>query len=182
MKRSLSLKARAQRTLVVTSLGALATLGFAVAPALAAPGTVTVVTHTMDHPDTTSATGPCTGTSPNGPTWATDNLSLNYRVTATGANTYSVMITAHGSFSAFADPTTGACYSGHGSVDGWLEWDVTSSIAPDPASVPAQENGALGQTSIMLNQLFDGHATITGGGHYDYSYNLINGARYAQVG
>jgi len=182
MNRSLSFKTRAKRSVVAASLGALVSLGFAVAPALAAPGTVTVVTHTMNHPDTTNVTGPCTIASDNGPTWATDNLSLNYRVTPTGADTYSVLITAHGSFSAFADPTTGACYTGHGSVDGWLQYDVSSTSAPDPASVPAQEDGSLGQTTILLSQLFDGHATITGGGSYDYSYNLVNGVRYTQVG
>lgn len=185
MNRYSSFNIRAGRSLAIIGLSAVVSLGFGVVPAMAAaPGTVTAVTHTMHHPDTTSNGGACTVNSSGGPVWAYDNLSLNYSVTPTGFDTYSVMITAHGSFNAFADPNTGACYTGHGSVNGWLQYDVTSTVAPDPAAVPAQENGSLGQTAILLTQLFGGdpHAAVSGGGSYNYTYTLVDGVQYTQVG
>ena len=143
---------------------------------------MTAVTHTSDHPDTTSVAGPCTVDTPNGPVWANDNLSLRFTVIPeTAPNTYSVTITGHGSFAAFSNPITGACYTGRGSVDGWLQYDVTSSTPPDPANLPAQEPGNLGQGAI-LNQLFGGNASITGGGSYSYTYTLVDGSKYTQVG
>ena len=143
---------------------------------------MTAVTHTSDHPDTTSVSGPCTVDSPGGPVWAHDNLSLRFGVTPEAApDTYSVTITAHGSFAAFSNPITGACYTGHGSVNGWLQYDVSSSTPPDPANLPAQEPGDLGQGAI-LNQLFGGNASIVGGGHYSYTYTLVDGTKYTQVG
>jgi hypothetical protein len=168
----------------IAFVGALAALGLSAAPGLSSggPNTVTAVTHSSDHPDTTSVTGTCTGTSDNGPTWANDNLSLRFTVTPeSGPGNYSVTITAHGSFDAFADPTTGGCYTGHGGVDGTLQWDVQSSTRPDPASLPSQVPGDLSQSAI-LNLLFDGNATIVGGGHYSYTYTQVNGSKYTQVG
>jgi hypothetical protein len=183
MKRASRSHAHLKRAVAVMSLGAATTLGFAALPAVAAsPNGVTVVTHTMNHPDTTSVAGACTGTSDNGPVWAYDNLSLKFNVVSTGADSYSVTITAHGSFSAIADPTTGACYTGHGSVDGWIEYDVTSTSAPDPGNVLTQQVGTTGQWDILANQLFDGNAVFAGGGHYDYTYTQVNGAVYTQVG
>lgn len=144
--------------------------------------TVTAVTHTSDHPDTTSVSGPCTVASPGGPVWAHDNLSLRLSVTPeTGPGNYSVTITAHGSFKAIADPTTGVCYTGSGSVDGWLQYDVTSSTPPDPKNLPAREPSDMTQGQI-LDQLFAGNATIVGGGHYSYTYNRIDGGKYTQIG
>jgi hypothetical protein len=160
------------------------TLAFFVAAsvAFAAPKTVTAVTHSSNHPDTTSVSGPCTVSSGGGPVWAYDNLSLRLTVTPEDSpGNYSVTITAHGSFDAFADPTTGACYTGHGGVDGWLQWDVQSSTPPDPASLPSQVPGDTSQSAIM-NQLFDGNATIVGGGHYNYTYTKVNGSKYTQAG
>jgi hypothetical protein len=144
-------------------------------------GTVKAVTHTSNHPDTTSVSGPCTGTSDNGPVWAYDNLSLQYSAVSDGTNTYSVTITAHGSFAAISDPITGACSTGSGSVDGTINYEVSSTTAPDPANLPSQEPGDLGQVAI-LNQLFGGTATIIGGGHYSYTYNPVDGQKYTQVG
>src|SRR5437868_5385061 len=112
--------------LVLATASSVVVLGVAAPAAFAAPGGVTAVTHTSDHPDTTSVTGTCTGTSDNGPTWATDNLSLKYSVTPEAApGNYSVTITAHGSFTQFADPVTGDCVTGSGSVDGTLQYDVS---------------------------------------------------------
>jgi hypothetical protein len=183
VNQSLLLNGRIKRSVAIASLGALATMGFSVGPAMAAaPNTVTAVTHTMNHPDTTNVSSACTRTSDNGPVWAYDNLSLNYGVTALGSGVYSVLITAHGSFNAIADPTTGACYTGHGSVDGWLTYMVNSTTAPDPSSVPPQEPGTLSQTDILLNQLFGGSASLTGGSSYSYTYTMVNGAKYTQIG
>jgi hypothetical protein len=120
--------------------------------------------------------------SPNGPVWAYDNLS--FRLTATpesGPGNYSVTITAHGSFSQIADPNTGACASGNGSVDGSITYDVSSTTSPDKKNVPAQSPGDTSQGAI-LNEFFDGNATIVGGGHYSYTYNRVDGGRYTQVG
>ena len=183
MKESILFHGHVKRIIAIVSLGAVTTLGFAAGPAMAsATGTVTAVTHTMNHPDTTSVTGPCTGTSVNGPVWAYDNLSLRYTVISTGTDTYAVTITAHGSFNAIADPTTGNCYSGHGSVSGWIEYNVTSSTAPDPSNVLAQQVSTTGQFAILDNQLFDGHAVFASGGSYDYTYTNVNGVQYIQVG
>ncbi|MDE3082105.1 MAG: hypothetical protein KGL05_05630 [Acidobacteriota bacterium] len=164
------------------SISSIGIIGVSALAASASSGTLNVVTHTSGHADTTSVSGPCTTFSVNGPVWAYDNLSLRYSVTSTGTDTYSVTIHANGSFSAFADPITGACSNFNGSVDGWLTLDVTSSTSPDPAAVPAQENGSLGQSQILTNQLFDGNGVVTGGGSYDYTYTLVDGAKYVQVG
>jgi hypothetical protein len=175
-----------RKTVPVLLAGATAAVGLLTvgAPALAAPSTVNVVTHTSNHPDTTyGSVAGCTTPSDGGPVWAYDNMSLQYSVTPeSGPGNYSVTITAHGSFSAFADPTTGACISKNGSVDGTLQWDVSSTTPPDPKNVPSQEPGDLGQTWIMINQLFDGNATTVGGGHYSYTYNRLDSGKYTQVG
>jgi hypothetical protein len=152
-------------------------------PALADSGhAVTATTHASDHPDTTSNGGPCTASSTNGPVWAYDNLALQLSASPESSpDTYSVTITAHGSFRQIADPNTGECATGHGSVDGWLQWDVSSSTPPDPANVPSQESSDVSQGDIV-NQLFDGNGQIVGGGHYSYSYNQVSGSRYTQTG
>ena len=167
---------------VVLAVTGAALVGSA-APALAGPAhAYNAVTHTSDHPDTTSVAGPCTGVSDNGPVWAYDNLSLHFSVIPESSpGNYSVTITAHGSFNEVSDPTTGACATGHGSVNGWIQYDVTSSTAPNRKNLPAQEPSDMHQTD-MLNQLFGGNAQIVGGGHYNYTYNKVDGATYTQTG
>jgi hypothetical protein len=166
----------------IATLAALAVLGLSVASASAeSPMKVTAVTHTSNHPDTTSVTGTCTGTSSNGPVWAYDNLSLRITVTpGTGPEDYAVTVTAHGSFAAIADPNTGDCYTGRGGVDGWYQLDVTSSTAPDPANLPSHVPSDETQGAIV-NQLFGGSATVAGG-HYSYTYTLVDGQKYTQTG
>jgi hypothetical protein len=165
----------------IASVSALSVIGLGAGAAFAGTHGVSAVTHSAHHPDTTSVSGACTMASSNGPQWAWDNLSLRLSAVSTGTNAYAVTIRAHGSFSAFANPTTGACYRGRGSVSGWIEYDVYSTTAPSPASVPSQEPGSMSQSAI-LQQFFGGSALITGGGHYHYSYNRIAGARYTQTG
>jgi hypothetical protein len=167
------------------AIGVLATLGGGVAlPGLAgaAPGIVTAVTHDHHHADTTSVSGTCTQPSDNGPQWAWDNLSFRFSVSPESSpGNYSVTIYAHGSFQAFADPNTGACYFKNGSVDGWIKYDVSSTSAPDPSLLPAQEPDNTSQ-GTMLNTLFGGDGEIVGGGSYSYTYVLIGGTKYTQAG
>ena len=167
--------------IVASGLVALLPLAGATSASAAPARTVKAVTHAQDHADTTSLSGPCTASSDNGPVWAYDNLSLQLSAVSDGTDSYLVTITAHGSFAAFADPNTGDCVSTHGSVDGSLNYEVSSPTAPDPANLPAQVSGSLGQGQI-LNQFFGGNATITGGGHYSYAYNRIDGGKYTQIG
>jgi hypothetical protein len=162
-----------------TSVAAIATTG----PAYAAgsPKPIKAVTHTSDHPDTTSVAGACTDESDNGPVWAYDDLSLQLVSTSNGDGTYAVTVTAHGSFNAMSDPTTGECWSGHGSVDGWINYTVTSTVAPDKSNLPAQEPGSMKQSEIIA-QFFGGQASSVVGGSYHYTYNRVNGSRYTQDG
>jgi hypothetical protein len=151
------------------------------AATLSANSTVKAVTFSADRPDTTSVAGAGTKDSPNGPMWASDNLSLQFSAVPQGDNIYSVTITALGTFDAFANPTTGAAYTGHGLVSGWLNYQVSSATAPNAKNVPLVEPGNVGQGAIM-NQLFGGNASVIGGGHYNYTYYPIDGHTYSQVG
>lgn len=185
------------KRLTLLLIGALSVMAFAVVPSMASAsqGTIVAVTHTQQHPDTTSVSGTGTIDSPGGPVWAYDNLSLRFVVTPAsgtdpaipgsfpgGLYNYQVRIEAQGSFAGFANPSTGLPQVNNGSVKGTLEYDVYSSTPPDPASLPAQQpSGDIGQ-GAMLNELFNGNATIVGGGHYDYRYNQVDGAVYTQVG
>ena len=106
---------------------------------------------------------------------------LQFSVTPeTGPGNYSVTIYAHGSFQAFADPNTGACATFNGSVDGSIQYDVSSTSAPDPSALPAQSPNT--SQGTMLSELFDGNATMVGGGHYSYTYNRVDGGKYIQNG
>lgn len=182
--RSLSWRARA---LVVTSgilvlgAGGLAITG-GPASAQTTPGAVTAITHSSGHSDTTSATGGACTFSPNGYVWAYDNLSERFFVTPESTpGTYSVTINTTGSFTGFANPSDCSALTGDGSVRGTIQYDVSSGTAPDKANLPAQEPPDTG-LGTALNQLFGGNATITGGGHYSFSYTLVDGQVYTQTG
>jgi hypothetical protein len=169
---------------LVLATAAVAALGTA-GPAFAGGGnngTVSAVTRSSDHPDTTTVANSCAPVSDNGPVWAYDNLSLKLDATPTGApNTYDVVITALGSFAQVADPNTGACTTGHGSVDGYLHYVVTSPNTPSGKNVPAQSPGDQSQGSILA-EFFGGTDTQVGGGDYSYTYNRVDGGRYTQAG
>ena len=115
--------------------------------------------------------------------WAYDNLSIKFSAAPDATGQYTVNITTHGSFDAFANPLTGEAYTGSGSVDGTITYDVASSTPPDAKNLPAQESDTA-HLGTMLDQLFGQHVSPTGGS-YAYSYNPIPGApggTYAQNG
>lgn len=193
-----------KRILITAVASGAALLGTAAvaAPAMAGtgPASVTAVTHSASHPDTTSVSGPATLSSPGGPVWAFDNSSYRFVVTPeTGPGNYLVTIYDNGQFQGFADPNTGQALVGNGSVKGTISYDVQSATPPDPANLPAQEPGAATQDQAgidggytrlggMISQLFDGQPTsgpesiIVGYGPYNFTYTLMNGEKYVQTG
>jgi hypothetical protein len=68
--------------------------------------------------------------------WVQDKLSFQLSAVPKGTDpisgnpAYLVTITAHGSFAATSEPNTGACYTGTGSVNSWLTYEVSSPTAP----------------------------------------------------
>lgn len=164
---------RLRPVVAVSGLCALALLGVGAAAPLAAAASrgVTAVTHTSHHADTSTKSGACTTSSVGGPVWAYDNLSFRFRVVSTGTDTYTVTITASGSYDGFASRFTGACTTQRGSVHGWVNYQVTSTAAPDPSNLPPQEMGNVPQTT-MLEQLFLTKATIKSSHGWRYTYTI----------
>jgi hypothetical protein len=79
---------------------------------------------------------------------------------------------------------TGAPWLGHGAINGWLNYEVSSPTAPNAEYVPYLEPASFSQGSVV-NQMFGGTGTIIGGGHYDYTYTGVPGwpyGLYTQVG
>lgn len=166
---------------IITAAATLALLAAPVATATAASaganGTVTAVTHSAQHYDTTNTAGPATKDSPNGPVWAYDNLAEKFTVVPlsdqlSGAN-YRVTIDVTGSFKGFADPNTGLALDSAGSVKGTITYDVLSVNAPDPAKLLPNQEPKTGLGAAM-SQLFDGSCSIVGGGDYTFSYQNGN--------
>lgn len=168
------------------ALAGAAALAVAVLPAsVALAGThgsaVTGHTYAAHHPDTTSASGTGTVSSPNGPVWAYDNLSFTLHSLRTGPDTYAVEVDAHGTFNGFANPNTGNTEANHGSLNGWYNLTVTSPDKPNRLYLPALEPGSMSQGAIV-EQFFGGEATNVTGGHYHYVYRNIDGHPYVQNG
>jgi hypothetical protein len=166
-------------------VGAALALPMAANAAPATNSTVKALTLSLNHTDTTSVSGSGTTDSPDGPVWAHDNLALQYTAVPDGANSYSVTITGVGTYDANANPITGVSWTGRGLINGTLKYEVTSPIAPNAKNLPLVEPSNVGQTTIMMDQLFGGHATITGGGSYNYIYTGIPGEPggiYTQIG
>jgi hypothetical protein len=168
------------------------------APAMAgtSPATVTAVTHSFAHNDTTSVSGTATEASPGGPVWARDNLMERFVVTDNGGGNYTVAATVNGSFQGFADPRTqaeeealglqsvpGSALVSQGSVKGTITYQVSSPVAPDPKALPAQEPDGTG-LGAAIHQLFPGDDTAEAisGGPYTFTYTKVNGQVYQQVG
>jgi hypothetical protein len=144
-------------------------------------GIVMATTHSSNHPDTTDKSGPGTIYSDNGPVWAYDNLSLQLSAAPGTPGIYEVTVIAHGSFSANADPNNGVIYTGTGSVNGTLSYEVSSTTPPSAKNLPAQEPGSA-QMSAIVNDLFGGKATNVAMNSYSFSYTPIDGGTYTQGG
>jgi hypothetical protein len=146
------------------------------------PGTVKAVTHASNLPDTCACT---TDTlSSNGCVWAYDNLSRQFTVTSNGNNDYTVVVTDHGSFAAFAEPNNADLntfypISANGSINGTYTVDVVSASAPNPAAVPAQVSGDQ-STSATIRMLFNNPSAVVTGGDYTYTYKA-GGNTYTQT-
>lgn len=164
-------------------LGGAGAATFAAPAASAAPKTITAVTHTSDHADTTSVPTGCTLANEvaQGPVWAFDNLSLRLTATDNGDGTWAVRVTAHGSFAAVCDPVSGDYATGHGSVNGWYDLTVTSPVAPSGKSLPAHAPSDESQTQIVA-QFFGVNTSSVVGGQYNYTYNRVDGGKYVQSG
>ena len=164
----------------------------AAAPAMAdtGPASVTAVTHSFDHLDTTGF-NVYTGDT----VWAHDNLMERFVATNNGNGTWTVAITVNGSFDGFADPRTqaeedalglahvpGSALDSHGSVKGTYTVQVSSAVAPDPAALAPQQPSETG-LGTAIHQLFPGDDTeVITGGPYTFTYTKVNGQVYTQVG
>jgi hypothetical protein len=164
------------------------------APAMAAtgPASVTAVTHSFMHNDTTGF-AVYTGDT----VWAHDNLMERFVATDNGNGTWTVAITVNGSFDGFADPRTaqeeidlglqhmpGSPLDSHGSVKGTYTVTVTAppGDTPDPAALPAQEPDGTG-LGAAVHQLFPGDdaTEAIAGGPYTFTYTKVNGQVYQQA-
>ena len=75
----------------------------------------------------------------------------------------------------------GGPHTGSGNVLGTIEYDVSSSTAPDLSGVPAVQQPNTG-LSAVISQIFDGNQSIVGGGHYNFTYSKVCGDVYGQAG
>jgi hypothetical protein len=144
-------------------------------------GAVTAVAHASDHPDTCACTTNVLGT--NGYVWAYDNLARHFAVTPNGGGDYTVVVTDHGSFAAFAEPNNPDLnkfypITATGSVRGTYTVDVHASQAPDLSALAPQYAGDV-STSQMIRDLFNGSTTSIVGGDYTYTYKA-GGDTYTQ--
>lgn len=128
------------------------------------------------------------------PTCTADNDGANYAVTLT--------VVKGSKFAEFADPgqgtteggvtgapdpcpgggaNAGGPHTGQGNVLGTIEYDVSSSTAPDLSGVPAVQQPDTGLGAV-IGQIFDGHQSIAGGGKYSFTYTNVCGKVYGQSG
>ena len=184
----------------VLSLAMLGGLGATLATSASA-STTTFVTHSTQHPDTTNVanavTDPFTN-SPGGDVWARDNLSEQFTIVSVTNGVYDVQYTAHGSFAAFADPTTGNAASFNGATDTTYEILVTSPDgAPNAANLPAQMPAGSGIHAAVLDLFGQNASYVQGPAGYDSKYHAaqfkaddgynafgatVNGTLYEQIG
>jgi hypothetical protein len=170
----------------VASAASLFGVAAVAAPAMASsgPGTATVVasTNEINVPDTTSGTATSVS-SPGGPVWAYDNVTKMFRVTPNGGGNYTVTETVNGTFSAFDEPNTGDPINPTpidvtGQMHGTNTYTVQSSVAPNAAGLAAQyddQNGDI-TTSDLINHIFGGNASVSGGGTWVFSYHAAHGS------
>jgi hypothetical protein len=138
-----------------------------------APAPVIASTYEPGMPDTTTVT---TGVnSDNGPVWAYDNITRVITAKQTAPGTWTVTFAEGGTYHAFANPLTGAAWKHTGRFGGQISYIVTSAGTPKAAHLPRTEPASATHGSIMA-QLFGAPVTVTGGGHYSYSYYGIPSA------
>ena len=132
----------------VLSLGLLGGLGATLATSASAatlPGTVTANTHSNNHPDTTSLPAAdlpgATLSSGGGPVWAWDNTEVKITATPVTSGVWSVVLTEKGQFNGFADPTNGAALTSTGSLDGVIQYTVSSANQPSAKNLPSTGAG-----------------------------------------
>ena len=137
--------------------------------------------------------------------WVVTSCSANPNCTPSDGANYAVTLTVQkgSKFAEFADPGQGTTengvpnqpdpcppagtgnpggpHTGSGNVAGTIEYDVSSTTAPDLSGVPAvqQPNTSL---SAVIAQIFDGNQQIVGGGHYSFTYTNVCGEVYGQAG
>ncbi len=172
----------------VLSLGLLGGLGATLATSASASTaatlasvqrTVTATTYSPNHYDTTSV--PTGVNTPGGPLWAYDNMTEKFTAVPGAAGQWSVTINVHGTFDGFVSPTTGQPEVNKGIVNGTIQYDVTSPNKPSQAQLLRVQPSYTG-LGAALSQFFGGNETVTGGGHYLFSYSDVDGVVYTQTG
>ena len=147
-----------------------------------APAPVIASTYEPGLPDTTTV--PTGVNSDQGPVWAYDNMTRMITAKANADGTWTVTFAEGGSYNAIANPLTGAAWKHTGLFGGHISYIVSSTGTPKAANLPRTEPASATHGSVM-GQLFNAPVTVTGGGHYSYSYYGIPGAPHGvmtQVG
>jgi hypothetical protein len=180
----------------VLSLGLLGGLGAALATSAGASTLPAVTMASVQHAvtvrgltfqnhveDTTSV--PTSVTDPvYGPVWSYDNLARTIVATRDAANPalWHVTLYSDGSWHAFANPVTGAPYTGSGAMAGWVTYDVTTAGTPSQAHLPLTEPGTMHSADI-LSQFFGSPASFPVSTlHYSFTYYHMDGQNYTQTG
>ena len=162
-----------------TTTAAPATLTAAITKA---PAPVIASTYEPGLPDTTTV--PTGVNSDQGPVWAYDNMTRVITAKANADGTWTVTFAEGGSYNAIANPLTGDAWEHTGLFGGHISYIVSSTGTPKAANLHHTEPASATHGSIM-GQLFNAPVTVTGGGHYSYSYYGIPGAPHGvmtQVG
>jgi hypothetical protein len=180
-------------SLVATATAAMIGGGLAAAmPASASVTTITAHTYSPLHADTTSVSGSATQALPNGPVWSYDNLHQTITAkpeSAPGNWNVTIKVGNGSNYHGFADPRMtsegssdpGGILASQGTVTGSIRYDIQSDTPPDPSNVPATQPPGTGLGAV-LTQLFHGHNTTVGGGHYLFNYANVGGTPYSQAG
>jgi hypothetical protein len=194
------------RKIIITMAAGAAAAAAALVPAAMASAstTVTAVTLSPMHEDTTSVSGSATQPDPQrGPVWAFDKLKETVSATSIDSKPghYNVTIRfgLHGgsTFAGFADPRMasegssdpGGPQGTQGKITGSVQYNnIASATAPDPSNVPAVQppNTSLG---TVLSELFHGDNGPAASSHYLVNYtptydgvNVTGGSNVWQAG
>lgn len=131
--------------------------------------------------DTTSATTGANDPAGNGPIWAYDTVQRQVTWTPDTATpgAWDVTVATFGTYHAFANPITGAPWTGAGLMAGEIQYVVTAPAPPSAAHLPAVSPNTLRSQGIV-DELFgqpNGSTAVTmTGGAYNFVYQGIPGA------